>query len=179
MLDLELRYDGGRIMIPVRDHDQHLIALLRYLPWSDPRQPNMLTARRSQPMLLPHPAAETSRRVQLVDGEPDMIAAWSCDVPAIAVSGVDCWRAEWAPLVTDRHVAIVIDAAAQGQAHDARIAFDLEGQAEAGTVDVAPDRDQGYDVTDLLREVGRASVGKLLSPASGAISRPPQPDKVP
>lgn len=89
---LGLGVDGRRITIPTRDHHGQLVGLLRYQ--SQPRhgQPKMRAAPGSCRVLLPHPAAETSPRVLLVEGEPDMIAARSHSLPAIAVPGTDAWR---------------------------------------------------------------------------------------
>ena len=92
MLELELGVDRGRITIPVRDDERRLIGLLRYQPWPKPGEPKMLAAAGSRRALLPHPAAEPSTQVLLVEGEPDMIAARSRGLPAIAVPGVDGWR---------------------------------------------------------------------------------------
>ena len=92
MLELELGVDRGRITIPVRDDERRLIGLLRYQPWPQPGEPKMLATAGSRRALLPHPAAEPSTHVLLVEGEPDMIAARSHGLPAIAVPGVDAWR---------------------------------------------------------------------------------------
>jgi DNA primase len=177
MRELELGLDLGRITIPVRDEERRLIALLRYAPWPNPGQPKMLAAPGSQRVLLPHPAAETSPEVLLVEGEPDMVAARSHDLPAIAVPGVDCWRAEWAPLFTGRRVTIVMDADAQGRALAARIALDLDDYADTAAIDIAPDRSDGYDLSDLLRDVGPALAAGLTNAASRTIWRARRPDE--
>ena len=41
--------------------------------------------------LIPHPAKETSDRILLVEGPPDMVAARS-GLPAIAIPGTNAWR---------------------------------------------------------------------------------------
>ena len=87
-----LGFDRGRITIPVRDDKRQLIGMLRYQPWPNPGEPKMLATAGSRRALLPHPAAEPSTQVLLVEGEPDMIAARSHGLPAIAVPGVDSWR---------------------------------------------------------------------------------------
>ena len=125
MLELELGVDRGRITIPVRDDTRRLIGLLRYQPWPKSGEPKMLAAAGSRRALLPHPAAEPSERVLLVEGEPDMIAARSRGLPAIAVPGVDGWKAAWAPLLSARQVIIVMDCDEQGRAAAAAIESDL------------------------------------------------------
>jgi hypothetical protein len=87
MRELELGFDRGRITIPVRNHRRRLIGLLRYQPWPAGGQRKMRAAVGSRRQLLPHPAAEPSQRIVLVEGEPDMIAARSRRLPAIALPG--------------------------------------------------------------------------------------------
>src|ERR1039457_4227503 len=97
----------------------------------------MLAILRSRMGLLPHPAAEPSSRVLLVEGPPDMIAARSRGLPAIAVPGDHAWQPHWAQLLAERDVTIVMDADAQGRAAARRIAADLAAHAEAHVVDLA------------------------------------------
>lgn len=125
MLELGLGFDRGRITIPVRDDQRQLIGMLRYQPWPQPREPKMLATAGSRRALLPHPAAEPSTRVLLVEGEPDMIGARSRGLPAIAVPGVDAWRSVWAQLLAGREVTIIMDCDEQGRTAAAAIANDL------------------------------------------------------
>lgn len=151
MLELGLGYDCGRITIPVRDEARRLVGLLRYRPWRKPGQVKMIAALGSRRALLPHPAAEPSNRVLLVEGEPDMIAARSQGLPAIAVPGASAWRAEWAQLFHGREVTIVMDCDAEGRRAADRIANDLRAEADALVVELA-ERDDGYDLTDWLSD---------------------------
>lgn len=150
--ELELGLDRGRITIPVRDHDGRLVGLLRYQPWPGAGQAKMRAAPGSRRLLLPHPVAETSLRVVLVEGEPDMIAARSRGLPAIALPGVDCWRPDWSQLLAGRQITIIMDADPQGRRLAERIARDLYEHADAAIADLAPERDDGYDLTDWLLE---------------------------
>lgn len=150
MHELGLGCDAGRVTIPVRDRDRRLVGLLRYQPWPKHGQAKMLAAPGSRRALLPHPAAEPSTEILLVEGEPDMIAARSRDIPAIAVPGAETWRPEWAPLFTGREVTIIMDCDPEGRRAAERIAQDLHGLAAARVLDIAPDRRDGYDLTDLL-----------------------------
>jgi hypothetical protein len=152
MLELGLGYDSGRITMPVRDRDSRLVGLLRYRPWPDPGQPKMLAAPGSRRALLPHPAAEPSKEILLVEGEPDMIAARSRNIPAIAVPGAETWRREWATLFAGREVTIAMDCDSEGRRAAERIAEDLDGLADARVFDIAPNRRDGYDLTDLLQD---------------------------
>ena len=146
---LGLGLDRGRITIPIRDARGELRGLLRYQPQSADG-PKMLAELGSRVGLIPHPAAETSRRILLVEGPPDMIAARSRGLPAIAVPGDHAWQHAWARLLVGRQVMIVMDADSQGRAAAERIAEDLVGHAEAEIVDLDHGREDGYDLTDWL-----------------------------
>jgi len=150
MLELELGVDRGRITIPVRDDERRFIGLLRYQPWPQPGEPKMLATPGSRRALLPHPAAEPSTRVLLVEGEPDMIAARSHGLRAIATPGADSWRSSWAQLLSGRQVTIIMDCDEQGRMAAATIANDLSSISDVHVLDLAPDRKDGYDLTDWL-----------------------------
>lgn len=156
MLELELGVDRGRITIPVRDEERQLIGMLRYQPWPQPTEPKMLAAAGSRRALLPHPAAEPSTHVLLVEGEPDMIGARSRGLPAIAVPGVDAWRRPWAQLLAGREVTVIMDCDERGRAAAAAIESDLSSLGAVRVLDLAPDRDDGYDLTDWLRQRERS-----------------------
>jgi len=135
MRSLDLGVDRGRITIPVRNAAGMLRGLLRYQP-DHTAGPKMLAELGSRHGLVPHPAIEKSRRVLLVEGPPDMIAARSRNIAAIAVPGGHAWRPAWAQLLTGRHVTIVMDADAPGRAAAERIAGDLVGHAVTQVVDL-------------------------------------------
>ncbi len=165
MLELQLGVDRGRITIPVRDDERELIGLLRYQPWPEPGEAKMLAAAGSRRALLPHPAAELSTQVLLVEGEPDMIAARSRGLPAIAVPGVDGWRRAWARLFAGREVTLVMDCDEQGRAAAAAIASDLSTFGAVRVLDLAPDRNDGYDLTDRLLERKQSQVALAVGDA--------------
>jgi hypothetical protein len=156
MLELELGVDRGRITIPVRDDERRLIGLLRYQPWPQPGEPKMLATAGSRRALLPHPAAEPSTHVLLVEGEPDMIGARSRGLPAIAVPGVDGWRRAWGQLFAGREVTVIMDCDERGRAAAAAIESDLSSLAVVRVIDLAPDRNDGYDLTDGLLQGQRS-----------------------
>jgi Toprim-like len=147
----ELGIDGDRITIPVRNPYHQLVGLLRYQPWGRERATKMLAAPGSQRQLLPHPTTEPSQRVVLVEGEPDMLAARSHDLPAIAIPGAETWKSEWAPELVGRDVTVALDCDEKGRAAARRIAQDLRDFAKTQVVDLAPNRTDGFDLTDWLR----------------------------
>jgi hypothetical protein len=89
--ELEIGFDGARITIPIRDRHGDLRGVLRYDPFG-PRDPKMLAVPGTRLGLLPHLALETSDRIVLVEGPPDMVAARSSGLPAIAIPGTNAWR---------------------------------------------------------------------------------------
>lgn len=148
MLELELGVDCGRVTSP---------SATTLTGWSDsvatspghPGEPKMLAAPGSQRALLPHPAAEASEQVPLVEGEPDIIAARSRGLPAVAVPGVDGWRTAWASLFAGCRVVEVMHCDEDGGAA-AAITNDIKRVRPAGALDRAPQRLDGHDLTDQL-----------------------------
>jgi hypothetical protein len=146
--ELHLGLDRGRITIPVRDEHQTLVALLRYQP---NRHGHMRAAVGSRRTLYPHPDTEPSPQILLVEGEPDAIAARSRGLPAIAIPGVESWKEAWAPLFSGRDVTIILDADPPGRACAHSVAQHLVDNAlRVTTIDLAADREDGYDLTDWL-----------------------------
>ena len=146
---LELGLDRGRITIPIRDARGELQGLLRYQPQPTGR-PKMLFALGSRVGLIPHPTAEASERILLVEGPPDMIAARSRGLPAIAVPGDHAWQPAWArppgrPPGHDRHGRR--HARPSGRPSNRRRP---RRPRQPRIVDLAPLRDDGYDLTDWL-----------------------------
>jgi hypothetical protein len=152
MRELELGLHRGRITIPIRGGRGQLRGVLRYQRGGNPK---MLAVEGTRLGLIPHPAREISESILLVEGPPDMIAARSHGLPAIAIPGDHSWRAEWAQRLAGRQVTAVMDADGPGRELAERIAGDLRDVAcELLAVDLAPDREDGYDLTDWLLEHG-------------------------
>jgi len=122
--------------------------------------------------LIPHPAREPSTHVILVEGPPDAIAARSHGLPAIAVPGTDAWKPDWAALLAGRTVTVIMDADRVGRAAAARIQNDLDGIAQVTVVDLAPGREDGYDLTDALRDARQNETVAAEPPAALGILQP-------
>ena len=173
LLELGCGWERGRVLFPIRDQDGGLRGLLRYAPRHD-HAPKMLAARGTRLGLVPHPAAERSTWIVLVEGPPDMISARSRGLPAIAVPGDDAWEPEWAQLLAGRYVSVVFDCDRAGREAAVRIAADLKAAAMRGSViDLARERQDGYDLTDWLHsrsDLDGAQLRRALG-APGACSR--------
>jgi hypothetical protein len=174
MRELELGFDGARITIPVRNAQGRLRGVLRYDPFGR-REPKMRAVPGTRLRLVPHAANEPSDRIFLVEGPPDMIAARSCGLPAIAIPGTSAWQPSWAQLLADKRVTIVMDCDAPGRRAANEIATSLRPVAKAvDLVDLWPDRHDGYDLTDRILERRRTrsrpkdprTIASLLRPAA-------------
>ena len=172
---LELGYDGKRVVLPVRDESCELVGFTRYQPnpaLRDERQPKMRAdagttrslsaarvARRPRSGRAALPRRRRTRRRPLLVGRH----------PAVAVPGSQAWRSGWAARFARPHLRIVVcfDADQAGRKAAAQARVDLAGQGiDARLLDLAPDRDDGLDLSDLLNgahtEADRAAAASLL-----------------
>lgn len=172
--------DRGLIVFPVRDAAGVLSSTPRYQPDPSKRngQPKLRAPAGSKRDLFPAPEmleVPADALVALGEGESDTVALHSIGLSAIGVPGVGGWRSEWASRFVGRRVLVVFDADASGRQGAERIARDLGAHArEVVVVDLAPDRDDGFDVTDFIRSVGSAEVARewLLGLAERGSPRP-------
>jgi len=172
MRELELGFDGARITIPVRDASARLAGVLRYDPFGI-RDPKMRAIAGTRLGLIPHPSREASERVILVEGPPDMIAARSAGLHAIAVPGTNAWHRQWAEHFAERHVTVVMDCDSAGRRAAVEIADSLQGTARTvDVVDMWPDRSDGYDLTDRILERRRSRSRPLAPCTAGTLLRP-------
>lgn len=178
--DLELGFDGARITIPIRSRYGALRGVLRYDPFGRPG-PKMLAVPGSRLGLIPHPATEVSVRVILVEGPPDMVAARSWGLPAIAIPGTTAWQLPWAQLLGGRRVTVVMDCDAPGRRAADEVANALRvADVCAEVIDLWPGRHDGYDLTDRILERGRT---RTSLPAASSIAsllravRPVEPNR--
>ncbi|MGH2887842.1 MAG: hypothetical protein ACRDPA_34955 [Solirubrobacteraceae bacterium] len=78
-----------------------------------------------------------------------MIAARSRGLAAITAPRFDGWRTAWASVFAGRWVVVVLDWDEQGRAA-AAITKDIKRVSLARALDLAPERDDGYDLMDQL-----------------------------
>ena len=167
LADLSIGFDGERITVPiwqsVDDGPAALSGVLR-LRIDQSQEPKVIAVAGTRLGLIPSLASTKERRVLLLEGPSDLLAARSAGLPAIAVPGANAWRAEWSRQFDGRSVVIVMDCDRAGRHSAARIAGDLGHRGTvAGIFDLAPGRDDGYDVSDWLRQGNLAT--ELLAPA--------------
>jgi len=175
--ELELGFDQlcQRITIPIRDPDGQLQGLLRYDPSPNRRGPKMRAAPGTRLGLIPHPDRVHSPELLLCEGPSDMLAAQSARQPAIAVPSATAWRTEWTGYFQGHSVTIAMDADPAGR-HAARtIAHDLTNHGiPSHTIDVAPRRNDGYDLSDWLAEHPGPVTAALLRELASPLDPSPQ-----
>jgi 5S rRNA maturation endonuclease (ribonuclease M5) len=169
---LQIGFDGDRITIPVRDAQGALQGVCRYSPFGQ-HEPKMLALPGTRLGLIPHPARIAQKYVVLVEGPPDMIAARTCGLAAIAVPGTSAWQPAWAQLLADKHITLVMDCDDPGRRAAAQITASLRAAGiPVDAVDLAPGRHDGYDLTDRIIERKRHRPGPLSLGAVAALVRP-------
>jgi hypothetical protein len=188
LIDLDVGFDGERITVPiwhVREAGRsgyqraELQGLLR-LRLNRAQQPKVIAARGSRLGLVPLRAWTRERRVLLVEGPSDMLAARSAGLPAIAVPGANAWRSEWACQLDGRAVVVAMDCDRAGRQAAARIVADLGRRGiPAGNLDLAPDRADGYDLSDWLRDGNPITrlLQSPLAPRASTYRRLPAPGR--
>lgn len=152
---LGLGLDRGRVVFPVRDATGALAGMLRYEP--DPARRNgtakMLAAKGTPRELFPPPEQVKGDTVWLVEGEPDAVSGATLGLPAVGVPGVEGWRAEWARRFAGRRVVVCFDCDGPGrEAAGAHAGALAAAGVEVHVLDLDPERDDGYDIGELLVE---------------------------
>lgn len=159
---LGVGWDRGRLTIPIRTATGQLQGLVRYTPWPHAGAPKALAVRGSTRDLFPAPEQLPPGRLVLCEGEPDALALLSGGVPATAVPGVGAWHRARPERFTGSSVVVVMDCDPPGRAAATRIEQALRAAGVAvEVVDLAPDRDDGFDVTDALQQDANAVIAKL------------------
>lgn len=144
---LSIGIDGDRLTFPVTNADGNLVQLLRYKP-GDSRK--ILAWGGKGRDLFPPPELFPGE-VWLVEGEPDAVSGHELGLPAVAVPGTGGWKSEYAERFRDRQVFVCFDCDGPGRALEGRVVSDLVMFAkEVWTVDLAPGREDGFDLSDAL-----------------------------
>jgi hypothetical protein len=179
LAELGIGLVGGRLAIPVYHPHGRLDGVLLYQPFARHRKPKTIAIRGSHLGLIPPPAHTPDRELLLCEGPGDMFSARGRGLGAIAVPSATAWRTHWAEQLHAREVTIVMDADPPGRRAAALIARDLADQrVAASAIDLAPDRDDGYDLSDWLTQHRELplTIPRLrelaLGPSEGAARRP-------
>jgi hypothetical protein len=155
MATLGIGHDGDRVLIPQHGMSGELLGHLRYEPDPSRRNgsPKMLAPAGLRRQLFPPPERVTGELLLVLESEPDVILAHSLDLAAVAVPGAAGWRPEWAMRFQGRRVLLLPHADEPGRSAVQRWARDLVLFArDVRIADLAPDRNDGYDLTDYVRD---------------------------
>lgn len=139
---------------------------LRYA--DDGRKPKMLAANGTSRALWPSPETVKGAILLVVEGEPDAISATELGYPTVGLPGAGKFDPSWpARLVTGRsRVVLVGDCDEVGRGRMRSVAEQVtKFGGNAYLIDLAPDRSDGYDLGDLLVEVGPMQARGVLDAA--------------
>jgi hypothetical protein len=182
---LELTYDpsSGAVGIPIRDEILDELGRLTYNPLPSRRangRPKMQGPPGVPRQLFPPPEtlAENVVDVLLVEGEPDVVAAWSAGFVAVGVPGTAGWQAGYAARFRGPrwrvHVAFDCDESGRRAAGEVAASL-LELGVDVRVVDLDPARADGYDLTDYLLERGAGALRELIAGDELYSTEPPPP----
>ena len=164
--DVLARYDVGvheraegvcshrdrRVSIPVRDASGALVGLVCFQPDKRNRsRQNPKTKAAGERELFPAPEAIDDRGgwTVLCEGEPDALCGLSLGLAVVSVPGTGKWSHSWEQRFAGRRVLVVGDCDTDGRSWAQRTASALvSSAAEVRVADLAPSRDDGYDLTD-------------------------------
>lgn len=145
-----------RVSIPVRDAEGTLVGLVCYQPNPDRRNEGNSKARAvGTRNLFPAPEIVESgdQWLLLCEGEPDALCGLSIGLPCVSVPGVGKWDKGWVTRFADRKILLVPDADEEGRAWATRVAACLVESASAVRIaELAASRDDGYDLTDWVKD---------------------------
>jgi hypothetical protein len=166
ILELGLGLDHKDVIFFARDRNGKISGFSRYQPNKELRRGPKNKAVGSRE-LFPAPEEINADSVWLVEGEPDAVAVTSMNLPAVAVPGVNTWKAGWAErFEMFERVYVCFDCDHEGREAATIRVRQLGEYTHAIPVDLDPGRDDGYDANDLLLDRGPAAPAALASLAS-------------
>jgi DNA primase len=89
----------------------------------------------------------------LCEGESDVVRFWSVGLVAVGVPGAQNWKDAWGARFAGRRwrVVVVFDCDQAGRSNAIRVTRTLiDTGVDARILDLAPDRDDGFDLSDFL-----------------------------
>ena len=147
-------WDGERLVIPVEGPNGELVSWLRYK--ADAQVKKMLAPEGHERYL--YPAPETldpadDEPTFVLEGETDGIVAVELGLRAVARPSAKTWKPGWSAPFAGQRVCVLADGDADGRDGASKVCADLAAHAaEVRLLDLAPERDDGYDLGDLWRE---------------------------
>jgi putative DNA primase/helicase len=161
--------ERGRYVFTIHDHAGDVAGRVRYA--DDGSQPKMRADAGMSRDLWPRPEDVDGGYLVVVEGEPDAVTMAQLGLPVVALPGTGKWQAEWpARLAAGRDaVFFIADCDVVGRKRMEGAARKVAGLTTAFVIDIAPDRDDGYDVGDAYMDLGpdltRRFLDRLLAEA--------------
>jgi hypothetical protein len=151
---LGVEFDGGRYVFTVHDHAGEVSGRVRYA--DDGSKPKMRADAGMARDLWPRPEDVDGTYLVVVEGEPDAVSVAELGFPVVALPGTGKWQVDWpARLAAGRDaVFFVADCDAVGRKRMEDAARKTASMTTACVIDIAPERDDGYDVGDALVDLG-------------------------
>ena len=150
-----LGYDEvrDRYTLPVYDASGSLVNVRRYLPDAKPGRKMLNTMGYGTPARL-YPSLPPSGPVVVCEGEWDALVLNQYGFQAVtSTHGAATFLPEWVPLFKGRHVAFLYDCDVPGRKCSAEHAAKVATVAKSvRVVDLDPDRDDKWDVSDWFTE---------------------------
>jgi KaiC/GvpD/RAD55 family RecA-like ATPase len=155
-LGVGLHTDGRYVFLP-HDEDGHPCGAVFYndTPGAKPKamcEPGTVRE------LWPRPEDTPGDALMVVEGEPDAVSAREMGFNAVALPGAGKVGKDWARRLAHGRVRVdfIADADSVGRTRMKSMAAELAREGpDAFVIDMAPERDDGYDVGDLLRDALR------------------------
>jgi putative DNA primase/helicase len=172
--------ERGRYVFTIHDHAGDVAGRVRYA--DDGSTPKMRADAGMSRDLWPRP--EDVDGTYLVVGEPDAVTMAQLGLPVVALPGTGKWQSDWpARLAAGRDaVFFVADCDVVGRKRMEDAARKAASMTTAFVIDIAPDRDDGYDVGDAYMDLGpdttRSYLDRLLAEARPYVDAPVVPTPV-
>jgi putative DNA primase/helicase len=173
---LGVEHDHGRYVFTIHDEAGDVAGRVRYA--DDGSQPKMRADAGMSRDLWPRPEDVDGGYLVVVEGEPDAVTMAQLGLPVVALPGTGKWQTEWpARLAAGRDaVFFVADCDAVGRKRMEVAARKAASMTTAFVIDIAPDRDDGYDVGDAYMDLGpdltRRFLDRLLAEARPYVEAP-------
>lgn len=151
---LKLGYEKQRVLIPIYDEDGNLVNIRRYSPSG--QQPKILHWKKGYGQARWWPIEHLQLdEVVICEGEPDTILACQLGLPAIThTAGAETFKAEWAPLFTDKRVYICYDNDPAGRSGAEKAANIISTRAADVKIINLPVNNEKEDFTDWILQGG-------------------------
>lgn len=153
---------ASRYVFTITNEAGEYAGAVRYA--DDGRDPKVRADAGTTRDLWPRPEDVPGAFVVVVEGEPDAVSLAELGFPVVALPGAGKWSDEWPERIAHGRdgVYFVTDCDKTGRARMTRAAELAAPIADAFVIDMAPERDDGYDMGDVLVDLGPSMARRFL-----------------